>query len=202
MIKNIVFDMGNVLLDYNPARFVSEFTSSENEKKILIKEIFEAKEWIEIDKGIIQVSDVEFEISSRVPEYLKSKVTEVLRNWYKYFDEIDGIEKLLKDLREKGYSLYILSNAGSQIKEYRDRDIFKNFDGMIFSSEVKLLKPDKKIFKRLFKRFSIQPEESYFIDDVITNIEVALTMGMKGYNFTTKDVDRDLREKLVEEGIL
>ncbi len=114
------------------------------------------------------------------------------------FDFNKGIPK---ELKEKGYNLYILSNIPKvPFEEIRERDeFFKYFDGAVVSAYVKHLKPEKAIYKELLRNYSLNPEETLFIDDKLDNIKSAKELGISGIHLKTPE---SLKEKLKELGLL
>ena len=92
--------------------------------------------------------------------------------------------ELIKELKEKGYGIYLLSNASSRQHIYWERmSCHKYFNGTLISADVKMAKPDPGIYRLLFSTFSLKPEECFFIDDSEKNIQAAEEAGMAGYVF-------------------
>ncbi len=184
MIKNIIFDMGNVLLEYTPKRYVKTVTDDEIIATALIKELFSGDEWQELDKGIITEEDLVMRVSDRIPQYTEY-VKKAMDNWHSDLTPIEGMEEIVKKLKDKGYKIYLLSNTSLRFFKYRDNvKIFSHFDGFIVSAEEKLLKPDKAIYDCICQRFNLNCNECIFIDDLKDNIEGALNAGLKAHLFT------------------
>ena len=113
----------------------------------------------------------------------------------------ENLDLVKKSTKEKGYKIYLLSNAGFNQHDYWEKiPASKYFDGKVVSCDVGEVKPFKEIYEALYKKFNIKPEESFFIDDLIINIFGANRTGMDGYVFTG-DVN-DLRAELRSRGIL
>ena len=111
--------------------------------------------------------------------------------------KIDAMETLVRELKAKGYGLYICSNASIRLPSIC-MDVIpaaECFDGMLFSAEIKYLKPQKEMYEHLFCRFGLKPEECYFIDDLPMNIEGAKACGMDGHCFADGSVE-NLRKDL------
>jgi putative hydrolase of the HAD superfamily len=108
-----------------------------------------------------------------------------------------GMKELIGDLKEKGYRIYLCSNAPTRLMICYKKVIpaIDQFDGILFSSEVKCLKPQKEMYEHLFNRFGLVPEECFFVDDWDLNIEGSRACGMDGYCFVDGDVEK-LREVL------
>ena len=132
---------------------------------------------------------------------LKRLVPEILSDWY--LDALypkSGMDMVQSELLERGFRLYILSNAGFSFHRfsYKIRYIDR-FSGIMVSAEEQLMKPDPAIYRRLCDRFSLEASESLFIDDLQRNIEGAQSIGMSGYCFQDGDVAR-LRAYLKDVG--
>jgi len=107
--------------------------------------------------------------------------------------------KLLPELKKRGFKLYFLSNFPIDIFEEIKTGyyFFKYFDGGIISSEVKLSKPDKRIFETLLQKYSLTAEESLFIDDLDINVKSAINTGMKGLvTFGSEEISKELESAL------
>ena len=125
----------------------------------------------------------------------------MILNWTDYLTPIKGMEELIVELKNKGYKIYLLSNASFNQHNYWEKiPAHVHFDGKIVSCDVGAIKPFKEIYEALYKKYNIKPEESFFIDDLIINIFGANQTGMEGYVFTGNVVD--LRKELKERGIL
>lgn len=198
MIKNIVFDMGRVLLDYEAARVCWQFTDSKEDVELMEKELFFAEEWTLLDRGTIEEDEALKRVQERLPDERTRELARLsLAHWHEFnIEPKPGMEELVKELKEAGLSIYLCSNASLRLRVFENRiPGIKYFDGVLVSAEEKLLKPEPEIFERLFEKFSILPEESLFIDDIQANIDGAAACGMKGYCFADGDVGK-LREYL------
>lgn len=184
MIKNIVLDMGNVLLDFNPNVIIDKTCDTEEEKDIILKELFFGKEWIMGDYGTITNSERYDSISKRVPEHLHGKLKECVNNWDICMKPIEGAQEFCKNVRDKGYNVYVLSNACNKFHEYfpRNYDV-EFFDGIMVSSDVHMIKPDVRIYELLLDKYNLKAEECLFIDDREENVEGARKAGMNAVVF-------------------
>lgn len=200
MIKNIIFDMGGVLIDYNPEKTLYGIFDKET-AELLLKEIFRNPIWSDKDRGIIFPDDIIRLKKELIPEKHLEKVTELVENFFPYMPPFEKMYELVKVLKNKGYGIYLLSNASSDFHERRNGiPALALFDGVIISADYKLLKPEKEIYLTLFKEFSLIPEECYFIDDVQKNIDGAKAVGMDGHCYYHGDVEI-LKKAMIEKGI-
>lgn len=190
MIKNIVFDMGNVIIDFNPKEIVNNYTKNNEDKKILLDIVFYGQEWLDLDRGTLELPDAIKQIREKLPINLKDTGEKILKTWTEYISEDDKMKNLMKDLKKKGYNTYILSNAPYNMFKYlSNSEIPRLVDGMIISCEEKVSKPEEEIYNRLFTKFNIKPEESFFIDDRKQNIEASRKLGMAGHVYDMNNIE-------------
>ncbi len=188
MIKNLIFDFGNVVVRFDPYYMASCVTENEDDRRILVESVFNPITFELTDRGFISLEKHIVMVLPHVPEHLKEKAVELLRDWYKYLPVYDGMENLLSEVKKAGYKIYILSNINSHFKNNADKvDILKMFDGTVFSSEIKFIKPEPEIYEYLLHKYALQAHECVFIDDREVNVEGAENSGIKGYHFKTAD---------------
>lgn len=184
MIKNIVFDMGNVLLDYNPEVPLNKFCGSEEAKDIIRKELFGGNEWVQLDLGSITVEQAFESIANRIPEKHHKELKDCIYKWDICMVPLAGAKEFLDYAKGKGYKLFILSNAHKSFYEYFPRAIdLKTFDGVVVSADIHAVKPDKKIYEHLLSTYNLIPEECIFIDDRADNVAGAKAAGMNTVQF-------------------
>lgn len=202
MTKNIVFDMGQVLIRWQPEYYLSQGQFSDEDKALMRKEVFRSVEWVQLDRGSISLEEGAARMRSRLPEHLHSAVWEYAIDWYRWpMVPMPGMADLARELKEKGYGIYLLSNCSLPLRQHYHRiPGIEVFDGVFISSEHRLLKPQREIFEKFFATFSLTPEECFFIDDAVTNIEGALECGMPGAVF--RGDAEELRAELIRQNIL
>lgn len=201
MIKNVIFDMGNVLIYFLPELYIEQLGVKEEDSGILLREVFRRVEWVRLDHGTITEAEAVESICRRVPPRLHKAVEDlVFRWWARPLSPVPGMKELLAELKEKGFKLYLLSNASIQQCKYHDRIPGAEYlDGRIVSAEHKLIKPQKEIYRLLLETYGLQAEECLFIDDSPLNVEGAYCAGIRGIVFDG-DLPR-LRSDLREAGI-
>lgn len=202
MIRNMIFDMGNVLIDYNPKRLIAEFVSDERDALLLYDAIFGGPNWQALDAGTM--TDGEFIINTLclLPQRLHAMARKLYGMWHTHYLDIPEATALVKELKGKGYKLYLLSNASMKWFDYQyDYEAFSYFDGFLISANEKCVKPDRAIYARLFEMFHLVPEECFFVDDRPENIEGAKKAGMDGFALTHYQYD-ELRAALKAKGVL
>jgi glucose-1-phosphatase len=201
MIKNIIFDLGNVLISFKPADYFDKKEYPENMKTRILNDIFRSREWLRLDNGDISTPEAIDSISS-ISSLSRQEITHIFNLRTEIMFPLDQNVRMLPDLKKQGFRLYYLSNFPLDIFEEIKSGyfFFRYFDGGIISSEVKYSKPDLKIFEIITEKYSLIPGESLFIDDTEINVTAATGFGMKGYltsgsdDFT--DSLRDLLNKL------
>lgn len=194
MIKNIVFDMGKVLVDYDSSRVCRHYIEDEAVQKKVETAVFISPEWVLLDMGLLSDAEAICRIQGRLDtEYEKEMARLCLEHWHEYcMWDISGMEQVVKTLKEKGYGLYLCSNASIRMLSCF-QDVIPGitlFDGVLFSAEVKCMKPQKEMYEHLFRRFDLKPEECFFIDDLQMNLDGAKECGMDGYCFADRDVEK------------
>lgn len=182
MIKNILFDMGGVLLDFNPAKFVARLCLDAADSAVLEREIFRSAEWVSLDRGSVTEEEAFASMCARIPARLHGAAREVFDNWDKPRLPLPGLYGTVRELSEKGYGLYLFSNAGKRHAEYwPDLPVAKYFgDRLMVSAWYQLLKPDAAFYEAGLKRFGLDRRECLFIDDFSVNVEGALRVGIDG----------------------
>lgn len=195
MIKNIIFDMGQVLMYFQPELYVDRLGITGRDRELLLREIFGGVEWVRLDHGTVSEEEAVQSVCQRIPEHLHGAVRELIFHWWKgTIRPVPGMAELMKELKEAGYSLYLLSNASCRQVQYHNRiPGMEYLDGRLVSAECGLLKPGYEIYKQLLSTYGLKAEESVFIDDVPMNVEAAVCLGICGVLFVD-DVDRLRRE--------
>jgi len=201
MIRNIVFDMGNVLIRFDPSLFIErEGIVDPEDRKLILDELFNSVEWAQMDRGILEEKTAEPFILERFPERLHPVVSNLLHHWAIPGDEFTGMRELVAELKEAGYGLFLLSNASTAQHRYWPLfPVSRYFDGKLISCDVKVVKPMREIYQIFTDRFLLNPEECFFVDDSPANVAAAITCGWNGVVFHQDAVQ--LRKKMRQLGI-
>ncbi|SFR74239.1 putative hydrolase of the HAD superfamily [[Clostridium] aminophilum] len=198
-IRNIVFDMGRTLIDWNPEKIAEAAGVPEDETERFVRETFCGYEWTAADRGILSDDDVVAAACRRLPEHLHENVRTAVTGWWNLWSpKIPGMEELVRELKKNGYRIYLLSNASSHVHEFFDRLPASDcFDGKFISADWKLMKPSHEIYEAFCAHFGLVPKESLFVDDAPWNIEGAIITGMQGIVFygDAKRLRREMRER-------
>ena len=185
MIRNIVFDMGNVILRFDPEYFMTrEGILAEEDRKIIRNQLFRSVEWAMMDLGYQTEDTAEPLVLARIPERLHEKAIRLLRNWADAGETVPGMEDLVRRLKEAGYGIYLLSNASVAQHDYWPKaPVSRLFDGKLISCDVKFVKPCPEIYRLFTEKFGLKPEECIFIDDSHANVAGAIACGWQGIVF-------------------
>ncbi len=184
MIKNIIFDMGNVLLDFNPSEPLDRFCSSEEEKATIKRELFDGEEWIQRDLGNITVEEMYNRVAGRIPEKYHGSLKKIINEWDYSMVPLDGAKEFFEFVKKAGYGVYILSNASVNFYDYFPRHFdLDSFDGVVVSADIHIIKPDRGIYEHLLKTYNLKAEECLFIDDRKDNVLAARALGINAHQF-------------------
>lgn len=191
-----MFDLGNVVLGYNPLEYLEVKVRDINKIKKLYDIIFRGEEWVKLDEGTITEKEAIRSISCKNPE-LKEDIELVFNNWYEMLKPIESTIELIGELKHNGYKVYFLSNFHDKAFQHINEEytFFRMFDGGVVSYREKLIKPNVEIYKILLHGYNLNAEECIFIDDVWENINVGESLGIKGIH--TKNIHK-LREEIVK----
>ena len=188
MIRNIVFDIGNVLTDFRWREFLGDKGFDEEMTERIAGASFLSPCWSELDRGI-------WSDERLLQEFIKNN-SGIEKELRQAFENIHGMVTIreyaipwILELKEKGYSVYYLSNFSQKAEEEcGDCLAFLPYmDGGILSYKEKLIKPEPAIYKLLLERYSLKAEETVFLDDTLVNVEAAREEGIHGIHFVTKE---------------
>jgi putative hydrolase of the HAD superfamily len=199
MIKNIIFDLGNVLISFIPSEYLKKKNYPENIRNTILNDIFRSDEWKMLDNGEITLGEA-IEGLTIKSTLKREEIALVFNMRTEIMFPLDNNVRLLPALKKRGFSLYYLSNFPLDIFEEIKNDyfFFRYFDGGIISAEVKLSKPDVRIFSFLLNKYSLNPEESVFIDDIEENVRSAETLKIKGLATFGSENISEMIEKFLE----
>ena len=198
MIHNIVFDMGGVLIAWDPPRMVQRLGVPEEDMRLLRREVFGSVEWVSLDRGSLSEAEALERFRRRLPERLYTAAERCVFWWREPLWPVPGMAELIRELAGLGYGIYLLSNATSALHEYFPRIPGSAcFRGGIVSADWKLLKPQREIYEKLFSECGLNAADCLFVDDSAANVEGALRCGMDGVVFygDTNRLRRDLRSR-------
>lgn len=183
-IRNVVFDVGQVLLEWNPAATIARLHSDPETQAIIRSRMFEHADWHEFDRGGLSY-DAAIAHFSRVTGLAPRQTRELIHATRESLTPIPGSIRLLEDLAKQGIKLYLLSNMPASTYDYlvRKHHFFSYFEYLVISGQILVIKPDPAIYHHLVEKTGIVPAESVFIDDLGRNVEAARACGFTAIQF-------------------
>ena len=155
MIKNLVFDLGNVLIEWNSEKILTSFEPEKERRQLLRQAIFESGIWHQTDKGELSLKEACDKVLVQLDDSYHPVVQDTFYNWYEVVEVYSGLQEKIRLWADQGYRIYILS------------------------SEVGVVKPEPDIYQKLLKKYGIDPTESVFIDDIQANLDTAAELGFE-----------------------
>ena len=196
MIRNVIFDLGNVLISFSPADYLKKKGYPEHIRSVILNDIFHSEEWTKLDEGVITTEEAIDSIC--IKSALKRQEIALIFDFrIDIMFPLDFNVRLLPALKKRGFSVYYLSNFHLDTFEVVSNDyfFFRYFDGGVVSSNVKLAKPDIRIYNLMLDKYTLDPSECLFIDDVEVNVQSAADVGMKVLNTFGSENISDMLEK-------
>ena len=202
MIRNIIFDFGAVLVDWDPMRLFEPYFNDPDKTDFFLEKVCPYEWNMTVDAGRSTKEATEERIKL-YPEW-----EEPIRMYYGKWigmmgGQIEGMEEVLKSLKARGYHLYGLTNWSAETFPYafNTYKFLQSFEGIVVSGEEKMIKPEKGIYLTLLERYNLKPEETFFMDDNINNVETALSRGIHALQFTgtednLKEIGKILKIKI------
>lgn len=182
MIKNIIFDFGGVLADWNPHYLYDAYFGDAAKTDWFLANVCTPDWNRELDAGKPFSVGVEERVE-KFPEWEK-EIRMYKSEWSQMMGEdISGMMDFIKEIKSAGFNVYGLTNWSDETI-WAMEHFMKELDGTIVSGREKVAKPDLEIYRRLLARFSLKAEECIFIDDNRQNLDAAAELGIKGYLFT------------------
>ena len=192
-IETIVFDVGNVLLDWNPRELYRTLFGEDGYLTHPLKDIVGGDVWLDMDRGASVAECLE----ALAPDYREelTRIERFFRGVGEVIQPLKGSFECVEECKARGYRLLLLSNFGREPwHQVRSRFAgFDMFDGGVISWEVRLLKPDRRIYEALLAKYDLLPEKTLFIDDTAVNVEAAQKLGIGGLYLPR---EKSLKEEL------
>lgn len=200
MIKNIVFDFGNVLIKYDPTYIVSQYVSDPEDLKLLVEVLFDRLYWDKLDDATITDEELVSAACARLPSRLHEISKKIYYNWPHHLPPIPGMWELVEELKEKyGVRILLLSNVGSYFVKFKDEfPVFAKMEKCIFSATAGHSKPNADMYEYLIETCGILPTETVFVDDNEKNVIAARKFGIESYLFDgdVKGLKRKIEKNL------
>jgi 2-haloacid dehalogenase len=198
-VSSVVFDIGGVLLEWDPRHVYREVFDDEAEMEHFLAKVC-SREWHEENDRGVRYADSCAALAARFPEYASEIYLWGERTEEMIVGTIDGTVEILAELQAAGVPCYGLTNMEAETypRRYERYEFLRSLDGSVVSGQEGVIKPDPEIFRRLFERFALVPEETVFVDDVERNIAAARALGMETVLFTSP---AQLRAELAALGL-
>ena len=184
-VRNVVFDVGGVLLEWNPASTIAKLHPDAATQAVIRQQMFEHADWHEFDRGSLSYDDAIRHFAKRTgrtPEETRALIHATRES----LTPIAGTIALVEDLAAAGVHLYLLSNMPVSTFEYliQHHRFFAHFKHLVISGAILLVKPEPAIYKHLVEQTGIVPAESVFIDDLLKNVIAARECGFHAIQFS------------------
>ncbi|WP_299013253.1 HAD family phosphatase [uncultured Photobacterium sp.] len=188
MIRNVIFDLGAVVFDWDPVQIVQTFTSSHAEQNMLLKEVIHHPDWLSLDRGTMLLAEEIPKFAARTG-FSVSRMQNFIEHTLNSLQPIVTTERLLYQAVRHHYSIFYLSNMSNAFFEtlYDRNEFFSLFTGGIVSANEFVIKPEPQIYQILLEKSGLLASESLFIDDNATNIAVAKKLGFHVVHFEQTD---------------
>ncbi|VKZ62319.1 hydrolase [Streptococcus pneumoniae] len=197
---NIIFDLGNVLIEWNKEKILSKICKNDLEYNLFNKFVFQSNLWIDLDNGKISLEFLENQLIDEMGHQYQDQIHELVWNWFNYVDLYDEVYELIKQLKKKNFQIYVLSNTSSIFHILLDSVLSKVssvLDGYVISCEVKMMKPQKEIYLSLVNKYQLDIKDCIFLDDLEENVEAARTLGIKAFQIKErKEISNILKDVL------
>ena len=195
---DIILDMGNVLLEWNKDKILKAVAKTQKDYLILDKAIFQSGLWERLDLGTLTREELVDKVLSLLGDCYQKKVEEVIWNWPAYIDIYTEIFPLLARLKENGHRIFVLSNTSPVFYELLKNQLAplaKILDGFVLSCDIKVIKPDRKMFEEILSKYELDPANCVFLDDLADNTKMAESLGIKAYQVKQRSDLVDILKK-------
>ena len=182
MIKHLVFDLGNVLIEWNSEKILTYFEPEKERRQVLRQVIFESGVWHQTDKGELSLKEACEEVLTQLDASYHSAIKNIFYHWYEVVYVYSDLQERIRLWVAQDYRIYILSTTCEifyHIEKAGLLPIYPLLSGYILSSEVGVVKPEAEIYQKLLKKYGLNPVESVFIDDIQANLDTAAELGFE-----------------------
>ena len=198
-IKNVVFDFGGVLLDWNPRYFYKSIFNDDQKMEYFLQNIATSTWNAQMDKGR-NFEECMKELAEQYPEY-KDPIMLYRKGWETMLKGPieSGMRVLDAVMNAQKFKVYGLTNWSAETfpGTFNKYKFLQKFEGIVVSGEEQMIKPEKGIYLTLIERYNLVPEETFFMDDNIQNVETALSRGINAVQFTGTDKNLEQIAKIL-----
>lgn len=185
MIKNVIFDVGKVLVEWEPLAAMKKLGLDDATARAVAAVTTDSKDWNESDRGVASDEEMLAKFILNAPEY-EREIRLFWENVGLAIYQYDYVKDWIHSLKKQGYGVYILSNYSSWTYAHTTEQLsfLEDVDGAVFSFQVKQIKPEPEIYRSLLTKYELNPEECVFLDDRQENIDAAKAQKIEGIVFT------------------
>lgn len=196
MIRNIIFDVGKVLVSFEPEEYMKRLGFDERERAVVNRAMFQSRTWVEADRGTITPEESLEAYIAEAPEF-EEQIRKAHEKVGDTVELLPYVMEWLTELKGRGFGIYILSNYGKHLFEQTKEkmEFLKLADGAVFSYACRMLKPERGVYENLRNKYNLNLAECVFLDDRQENIDGAKAAGMQGILFRNYE---EAKEKLKE----
>ncbi len=187
-MKNIIFDLGAVLVEWDPIKIIKDYTSDIELQRILFENIFAHQDWADMDLGVLRESEVIWRVSFRTA-IDENSIEDFMLFTKNSLAIIKETEALVQEAYDLNYRLFCLSNMSIDTYNHikSRHEFFRFFEGRVISGFEKMKKPDSRIYQLISNRFDLDPTQTLFVDDMAENIRAAKEFGFNTIEFERSD---------------
>lgn len=193
MVKNVVFDIGNVILNFDLSKVLPAFTDNEQEQKFIYDNIICSPEWLGsalIDTGYVSREDAIEMVKDRTNHVNDELISKFWSSYNEYALVNNEVLDLIKRLKSNNYKVYLLSNINLHTHNHvKKSGLFELVDGYVLSYIEHQIKPYESIYNTLINRYNLNPNECLFVDDKADNVKTANKLGILGRNVIPDNYD-------------
>ena len=200
MIKNLVFDFGNVLIEWNPAKILATFV--EEDRKRIKAAIFDSGFWAQTDTGQLTLEVAIQAAQTLLDSSYSATVEAIFTHWYETVDVYHQLQEKIFEWAQLGYGIYILSTTSEIFYAVENAGLLpmtKVLTGKILFYEVGCAKPDKSIYQKLLTQYTLQASQCVFIDDLQINLDAAKSLGFETILATSEQQNIIAIEELLKK---
>jgi len=181
---NVIFDLGGVLLEWNPARIVAERYAEHAHRELIEEKVFRHQDWLELDRGTLD-EETAIERFHQRTGFARDDLSGLMDAMRESLLLKRDTWALLHELHGNGVPLYCLSNMAASTFRYLQAryDVWSVFSGIVISGEIRMIKPDPDIFEHLLAKYGLDRSRTVFIDDLAANVDAAQQLGLHGIHF-------------------
>lgn len=199
-VRNVVFDLGGVVLDWDVDAIVRMITDDVVAQQRIKEDVLLHPDWTDLDRGTCTEAEAVERFARRIEKPIDT-MTGIMRTADLSMKVKSGTVAIMQELSDRGYPLYCLSNMPVERWAYLQEtyDFWDMFEGIVISGHLKLVKPEPEIYQHLLDTYDLQPESCLFLDDAIHNVEGARAVGLQSIQFTTPEAGRKTLVPLLED---